>query len=634
VALSSLKQIFAIVATAALSYFAPGIGTAIAGKLGVTSGFLTSLIGASVLAVGIFAIQTVLGPRRGTDMEAGKVNVRMGEPRRWLNAGVWRQGGGVLFAEFDASGNFWFLVVHGDSILTNEMTLQYYLDDMTVTIDGSGVVQNKEFRLKSNKEKDPATVDGEGVGYVQIFTTTYTEDNPVAPGIAALTAACPQWTADEHLLAGTTYSVVKMIALPVEHRYKIYRWRGAIGIGEPAISVVGLWSNAYDPRDETQILGDRSTYKPTRNSALIWAWFRTHRYGRNKPESSINWDRVAEQADICDQVVTGIAGDQPRYECGIAIPEDKQRIQAEQEILLTMDGQLVFDDDGKCWARAGHWYEPTLTLYRNRDIVGMDSVEAQNGESETQGVIVRYTDPEANYSPQPSAAWINPLYYVEGETPSFLTVDVLACQNHNQAMRIAKGIGYRSQPPYKLAPTVGLRGLRAMGERIFELQYDNTFTGPQEIATNVEVDNSGMFCGFGCVPIDENRWTLLPGEENSKPVSTPGSSPTAPDGPTGVVLSYTAGRIEATFDAPTRSDVNYQFQYLKTADIGGGVWLDMAVQMADELAYSGAVPDGDDYTVRWRAITGSGLPSDWDDDTIDVPEEEIDFDGGDANTEV
>src|SRR5690606_9524890 len=135
------------------------------------------------------------------------------------------------------------------------------------------------------------------------------------------------------------------------------------------------------------------TYKPSRNAALIWAWFRTHPYGRRKPESSINWDRIAEQADICDQIVTGLNGTTKRYECGIGIPEDKQRVIAEQEILMSMDGQIVFDDDGKTWCRAGHWYTPTLTLTRNRDIIAMESVEARNGESETQGVIVRYTDP-------------------------------------------------------------------------------------------------------------------------------------------------------------------------------------------------------------------------------------------------
>jgi len=503
---SFLKKVVAIVALAALAYFAPGIGTSLALSIfGSTSAFLGAVIGSIVLAAGSFLIQKILGPltggREAAPMDAGKVNVRITEPSRWLNAGRARQGGGVLFAEFDGAGNFWYLVVHSDSIMTG--TPAYYLDDQPVTIDGSHTVVQKEFRLKNNKEKDAATVDGEGIGYVQIWTTTYSETNPTPPRIAALDDAFPtKWTSD-HRLVGTTFSVVKMKALPPEHRYKIYRSRGPIGLGEPSVSVVSDWDNQYDPRDETQTLGDRTTYKPTRNAALIWAWFRTHPYGRNKPESSINWDRVAEQADICDQNVTGIDGTQKRYEAGVGIIDTKRRVDAEIEILLAMDGIIVFDEDGKTWARAGHWEAPTLSFSRNRDIMAMESIEAQDGESDTQGVIVRYTDPNANYSPQPSRAWLNPYYYDPLTTPNYLIVDILACQNHNQAMRLAKAIGLRSQPIHKIAPTIGLRGLRARHERIINLNYDNTFAGDYEIATPVELESAGIFTGFGAVPINE-----------------------------------------------------------------------------------------------------------------------------------
>src|SRR5690606_33500478 len=186
-----------------------------------------------------------------------------------------------------------------------------------------------------------------------------------------------------------------------------------------------------------------------------------------------------------------------RYQCGIAVAENKERAHAEREIMLSMDAQIVFDEDGKTWVRAGAYYAPTLAFRRNRDIYAMESVEAVNGESETQGVIVRYTDPDANYTMQPSAAWLNPIYYKPGQQPQFLTVDIPTCGNHNQAMRLAKGIGMRSQPLHKLAPVIGLRGLRARQERIVNLNYDNTFAGDYEIVTPVEIDNVGVFCGMG-----------------------------------------------------------------------------------------------------------------------------------------
>jgi hypothetical protein len=608
-----LKKLALIAAIVAISIYAPQLGVAIASSLGATAGsFLAVAIGAAIAGAGYALAKSLFGSgsRGAPDMDAGKINVRIPEPSRWLNAGRARQGGAALFGEFDPQGNFWYLVVHSDEILTGSPS--YFLDDEPVTLDGSGYVYQKEFRLKTNKAKDPADADGTGKGYVRIWTTTYSETDPTPPRIAALDAAFPsKWTSD-HRLVGTTFSVVCLGALDVEHRYKIYRWRGVFGMGEPSVSVVGDWANVYDPRDETQTLGNRSTYKPTRNAALIWAWFRTHPYGRNKPESSINWTRVAEQADICDQSVEGIEGTQKRYEAGVAIIDSKRRVDAEIEILLAMDGQIVFDEDGKSWARAGYWEAPTLSFSRNRDIMAMSSVEARDGESETHGVIVRYIDPNANYTVQPSAAWLNPLYYDPLTTPKFLTVDILGCQNHNQAMRLAKGFGMRSQPRHKIGPTLGIRGLRARHERIVTINYDNTFAGDYEIATPVELDGTGIFTGFGAVPVSSSRWTLLPGEEQPKPVVDGSIGTVSFPAISGETVSYSEGAIRVDFPAIPRDDAAYVAEYILTSEITGSEndpWIAMTVNV--DTAISGPVQGGSSYTVRYRYIVTSGRGSAW-----------------------
>lgn len=608
--MSKVVKIFAIIAAVAIVIFAPYIAPAIGGFLGA-SGFLAVAIGSIVIAVGLTLLQAVFTPSgQGAPMEAGKVTLRIGEAPRWINAGIARQGGAVVFADFDSAGNFWCVVIHSDSIRTTAP--QYHLDDIPVTLSAGGDVLNPEFRLASTKGKEPVTTSGAGTAYINIQTTTYTETNPVPPAIAALaTAFGAVWSAD-HKLVGTTYSVMRCAALPIEHRAKIYKWRGPCGVGEPALTLTAQWSNMYDPRDVTQTLGTRSTYKPSRNPVLIWAWYRTHPFGRKKPESSINWTMVGAQATICDAAITGLNGTAPRYECGIAIPDNKQRIIAEQEIMLSMDAQIVFDDDGKTWVRAGSWVAPTLALTRNRDIVAMESVEAQNGESETQGVIVRYVNPEANYAVTPAAAWINPLYYVVGETPTFLTIDILGCQNHNQAMRLAKAIGYRSQSSHKIVPSVSLRGLRARKERIINLTYDNTFAGDYEIVTPVEIDSAGVFCGFGAVPVDADRWTLLAGEEKPKPVITDASGPGAPAGLTTFTPDYTGGTISATFVKPaTRSDTGVQVQYATTADAAADYWKDMDVNLESGVAESGVITSTDTYAVRHRTFSASGVPSAW-----------------------
>ena len=605
-----VKKLVALVAIAALTYYTFGAGGLVAsGALG--SGFLGVAIGSAIVAAGTYIIQTALmSSGRAPKMDAGKVNVRISDPPRWLHCGRARSGGGVVFGEFDAEGRFWYVVIHSDEIL--HAPYSYFLDDEPVTLGSDGYVQQAAFRLKTNKDKDPADVDGEGKGYVRIWTTTYSATDPVPPRIAALDAALGTlWTSD-HNLVGTTFSVVCMDAIKIEHRHKIYRWRGPFGMGEPAVSIVGDWSSAYDPRDPTQTLGNRASYKPTHNAALAWAWFRTHPFGRGKPESSINWEAIAAQADICDQDVTGIEGTQKRYEAALAIVDSKRRADAEREILLSCDGQLVFDEDGRSWVRVGQWEAPTLAFSRNRDIMAMSSVEPQDGESETQGVIVNYVEPDANYTTQPSAAWLNPLYYDPLSTPKFLTVDVLACTNHNQAMRLAKAIGMRSQPRHKITPVVNLRGLQARQQRIVTINYDNTFAGDYEIATNVELDASGIMTGFGAVPVDPSRWTLLPGEEAPKPV-VDGTSGTVTYPPiTGENVYYEDSTLRIDFPALARDDAAYVAEYIPTSAITGAEtdpWTPMAIN--EVTAVSATVPAGVSYTVRYRYVVGSGAGSAW-----------------------
>ena len=567
--------------------------------------FLGGPIGAAIGAALAGGINSALSSNsRSPTMEASKINVKIAEPPRWLHAGSARSGGGILFGEYDTKGRFWYIAVNSDEIL--HAPYSYLLDDEAVTVGSDRYVIDKEFRLKTNKDKDPAENDGEGKGYVRLWTVSYSETDPTPPRIPELDAAFPQWTLD-HRLVGTTFTVVCMDALDDAHRYKIYRWRGPFGLGEPAVSVVGDWANVYDPRDPSQVLGNRSTYKTSRNAALIWAWFRTHPFGRNKSEGSINWQRIGEQADICDQSVAGIEGTQKRYEAGVAFVDSKRRADAEKEILLSCDGQIVFDEDGKSWVRVGHWYAPTLSFSRNRDIMAMSSVEAQDGESETQGVIVRYTEPAANFTAQPSAAWINPLYYDPLTTPKFLTVDIQACQNHNQAMRLAKGIGMRSQPRHKIGPTVNLRGLQARQERIVTINYDNTFAGDYEIAAPVELDGAGIFTGFGAVPIDPSRWTLLAGEEQPMPVVDGSGGVVTYPAITGenVYLSDGAARID--FPPLPREDATYVAEYILTSDITGGEndpWTSMSINL--DTATSGPLQEGKSYTVRYRYVTAAG----------------------------
>lgn len=563
---------------------------------------------AATVALGV-GINAISGNKRpSTSNERLKFNVRIPEPPRWIIAGETLVGGSALFGEFDEDGNFWYVIVHSDSEVTNLNDITYYCDNEQITVDPTThEVLTAAFRLDDHQ--DTVENDGDWNPFMWVWTTTYTSTDPTPPGITELMTALPtKWTSD-HKLVGTTYTVIKMGAVEAANRHKLYHWRGPFQMGEPSVSILGKWSRAYDPREVDHTLGTPATYEFSTNPVIQWAWFRTHRYGRNKSNDSINWDKIAEQADLCDETVIGDYGTQPRYTCAVAIPDDRIRSEAEQDILMCMDAQLMFDTDGKCWPRVGYYEAPTVTFTRNRDIVAMASLETQSAENETQGVIVRYTEPEAKYTIQPSAPWYNPAYYVPGEKASFLTIDAPSCYNHNQAMRLAKAFGQRLQPLQRLAPTVSLRGLRAKRERIIELRYDDVFTGTYEIYAPVRIDANGIVCNMTVVPIGADRWDLLEGEEKSKPVIDDVEGIGPPAAPAGVAYSYIDGRIRATFTAPTRKDVVYEFQYVLTSDIGTDQWLDFSTNMTDLIADSGAITANTSYSLRYRSVAPSGAKS-------------------------
>lgn len=598
-----LISVVTVAALVAIAVFVPGsaFAASFASSIGVTAAQ-----GATILvAIGSVAISLASSLLTGilfrpkSDMSAAKINVRIEAPQRWIAAGKVLLGGGVNFAEFDSQGNLWWIIIHSDSIANGPF--QYYLDSKLVTVSGNNVT-SPDFMRK-------------GKSYFRIWTHTYSETDPVPTGATELAAALPSlWDVASHQLVGTTYSVICGLSIKLDNRYKVYRWRGPLGMGEPNVALLADWSNMYDPRDPEQTLGDRSTYKPSRNNSLIWAWWRTHPYGMKKPESEVNWDMVAEQADICDQTVVGIESTQPRYECAIAARDDVGRGDIQTQIMLACDGQIVFDDEGKSWMRAGHYHVPTLSLSRNRDIIAMESIEAQDGESETQGVVVRFLDHLAEFTTQPSAAWRNPNYYKPNEGNTFLTVDIPTIYNHNQAMRVAKSIGMRSQPLQKLAPTTGLRGLRAMQERFVDINYDNTFAGDYEIISPVEIDESGMFCSLALVPVGPDRFDLLAGEERARPNGTTTETTVTIDPPSGVTVMRANNRIEARFDAPDREDVRYEFQYINQSDYTDAEsdpWGQMQTDMDALFAFSGVVDQNVPQYVRWRAVSSGGTDGAW-----------------------
>jgi hypothetical protein len=536
-------------------------------NIGVGAAFAAVLTQTVITIALNVAVSLLFKPKvaGGTPPQNVQINTRLDTAARWQLGGRVAVGGSAgVFAEKDASGNLWYIIAHGDAEVTGTPT--YILDGIPVALsngaDGftAGDVITNDFCLNTTGANFNGT--GTKMPVFRLYTVTPTSIAVSGVKPAAFTTAFPTLPADFNL-AGVCYTIVRCMALDAASYRNAMRWRGVLGLGEPSVVIVGKFNRMYDPRNGAHNINDSTTWTAgDGNTAIVWAWWRTTRYGRNRPMAEINWDKVTEQANLCDLTVLNRAGEvTPLYRTGVAFPDDAARQDCEAQILKSADAFVAYDDAGLAYPVVGYYTAPTLTFSAARDIVSAQTEIIDDGEMAVDGVVIYYTDPGLGYTRQPCAIWLNTDYYDGTSAPNIYTEDILTCQDHNQAVRLAKAIGKRVAPTRKASFATTIKGILAKGQRSITLDYDATFQGVYEIASPVEEDPSGIGAGFAVVPLDVDRWYLNGGEEGAPPSATPALSITVPNTlypvPSDLIASSAlgaAGSYTAAFT--TANDVN------------------------------------------------------------------------------
>lgn len=599
---------------------------AVASALGVGGAFSvgsflgTTALGSLLLNVGANALLSAIfkpdAPK--FEIEEARVNSRIAVPPRWQAGGSVALGGEAgIFGEHDGDGNFWYIVAHADAEITNDPI--YLLDNIEVTLsDGTdgftaGDVITDDFCLTDDDEQYEGT--GTKVPYFRIYTVTPDASNDYGAQPSAFTSA---FTLPANFKGvGIAYTIIRCAAVAPEHYNKVMRWRGPIGLGEPSVGIYANFNRMYDPRNGAHDINDSSTWTAsTGNSAIVWAWWRTTPFGRNRPMSEINWTKVGEQADICDETVTDRSGQGvPRYRCGVAAKDSRARHEVEQEILNTCAGYVAYDDEGKAHPVVGKFVEPDLTFTKERDIFFSETEVVDDGEQPVDGVIVEYISPDHGYTKQQSAPWQNSNYYDGTSEPNYRVVPILGCQDHNQAVRLAKNLGLQIGPTQRAAFAVNIKGVLAKSQRTVSIAYDSEFSGTYEVVSPVSENPEGSGCSLAVVPIDANRFDLLSGEEGAPAAPTPAlniDDSLAVAASVVVSSNSVAGengasvRLEATFAAPSRVDRSYRFRYAPTGTTNYEYFI---VDMDERFAFSAVVADGQTFDVQWETITAGGRAS-------------------------
>lgn len=612
----------------------------LSGAGGIT-GALAVAIAPQAFAIGAFLGTTVLGNLlltiganlafaqrpKSPSIEDARVNSRLPDATRWVMGGdVLRGADAGTFLEFDADGNFWYFMVHGDSEIVGEQ--QYLLDSIPVELsDGTdgfeaGDVITDDFCVTEGGDQYEG--DGTRVPIWRIYTITPDKDNAYGARPAEFAAAFPSLPVDFNGV-GICYSIIRGKIMRPEKRNNGYRWRGPVGIGEPSVALFSNFTRMYDPRNAAHVITDSDTWTASDgNPAIVWAWWRTSNRGRRQSIDSIDWVEVAAWADIFDTTVLNRNGDPiPLYRCGVAFPDNKPRQECEADILATCDGFVAYSDEGKAYIVGGYYQDPVITISANRDVFTSEEKTINDGERPMDGVVIEYISPDHGYTKQPCAPWVNTEYYDGVSEPNYLKREVLGCQDHNQAVRLAKAIGTREQAKDQAAYGGTIKGILLKNERGVILNDGEPFVGPHEIISNVEEDASGRLTKFAVVPFPADKWTLNEGEEGEPPQPAPilNIDTTLEVAQNVSVVAETvntsggaAVRLFGTFDAPSRVDRFYRFRAVL-----GGVITYLSTDMEELDVVSAILNDGSEYRVSWQTITAGGRATVWSDER-DTPE--------------
>lgn len=106
----------------------------------------------------------------------------------------------------------------------------------------------------------------------------------------------------------------------------------------------GRWRKVYDPRDGGQTLGVPSTYEYSDNPALCVADALTNAWGIALSTSDLDWDSVADAADVCDTTVVYNSIDEKLFTLAGIFRNDTDMASQIQAMLDSFRGHITYSD--------------------------------------------------------------------------------------------------------------------------------------------------------------------------------------------------------------------------------------------------------------------------------------------------
>lgn len=428
----------------------------------------------------------------------------------------------------------------------------------------------------------------------------------------------PKWTAD-HRLRGVSY--VRTLKL-IDHRIFLAGDSGDVGL------VARGPKGVYDPRTDT-------TLPYTSNPALLAAWWRTLPTadgGLGVPAAWIDWDTVADAANVCDETIsvkqldgTGYENVK-RYECHTVLSLDLPALDNLQVILDAMAGDFPFTG-GRYRCYAGAFRAATVTITDN-DVAQEEPITfaplASDGENPPNIATARFYDGAHGWVETQAKPVANSTYITADGQEEPLELDLLASTDERQANYLM-GVRLERRRP-ALAGTItvmgkgadlalldtlqfSMDGYSAIAAKTFEVRrrtnhWNGRYTlNLREIKASTYALDADRFTPATAVTVPDN--SVLFSVDMPVIVSCVEQLVRQADG--GLV-----SRALLTWDPHTQASVLERGQVQMRWAAAGAAWVyGSPVAGRETTGHTGVLNDRTMVTVQARAINASGVPSGW-----------------------
>lgn len=557
----------------------PAFGAATLGL--ITSPFFYPVLG-TVLSIGVNQLlNKIFAPDQGNRSRPSDrlINYRQSAYPMETVYGEVRKGGPFGFTGFKNKRRYYSITLA--SHRTEEVT-QHWLDERQVVLDSGGNVIGQ---LDENGDVEDSPI--EGYGNVIFFkgNPAQVADSRFILNFAGFTSA--------HDFKGVAHTSIIAKRAPAEKFSEVYP-RGR----EWSYSAVIKGHNQiWDPRTKTRGY--------TNNSALVLAdWI--VRYLDQK----VDWDEVADEANVCDEIVTKKDGStQVRYTTNVVLSDDESFEAVRSKLALPCDAFLYERTDGKVGFKVGRWIEPEVTLI-DQDFYTLELSEGISEVDTPNSVSIIYTDPDNDWREEVSAE------YSTTDAQSFRINQrptIYGVTNHNQASRLNKRLLLTQRADKKISGTLGLMGYELIGQRFIKVEHSGLGINEYfEIDELVRSEQPGSFT-FTARSVNPSDFDFAASsEEGIKPSRSNVDNSDAIPEPSNVnATSSGNGTITVTWD---NEDPLY-YSDVKVCPDGSSTGCQV-IQVGEgvETVVVSGLEDGDTYDVQVRHRTlaqrvGSYAPS-------------------------